>query len=314
MKFVLLLLFVIFVNPVLSGTRGFRREVLLIVLTHNREAALSYLLKSMLESEYPNNTEVDLLVRIDRQKDGTIHAGTNETAHGFDWTHGEYEVVHTEKNENILGQWLNCAKRAVHTHKWFLILEDDLVVSPFYFVWLLEARKAFLDHRSVSGISLHRQYLIGKCIDGGDAQYSLQVDRKHPYYLYKQPSAWGLAPNPFHWREFMKFYKLVESGAMKQRPVVEGLISTEWYLNHEKHGNIESMWSAWWVFYCHKHDLFTLYPNLPGTDSFSVNRRLAGSHFGEGYSPAATFPGSYTDPVFGDYNSTLKLDWDGTPV
>jgi len=44
------------------------------------------------------------------------------------------------------------------------------------------------------------------------------------------------------------------------------------------------MWTMWFIYYCHAHNLFGLYSNLPKFTglrnvSLSVNRKEAGMHF-----------------------------------
>eukprot|EP00966_Prymnesium_polylepis_P047261 1094252-Prymnesium_polylepis.1 len=128
----------------------------LVVLACKRPAGLGSLLGSLLavgDAGGFMGHRVPLDILIDLPKGRAQHdAQTLALARSFGWTHGPLAVSPKQRHAGILGQWLSIVPRSAED--WFVVLEDDLAVSPCFYRYLLAARNMYGDRDDVAGVTL----------------------------------------------------------------------------------------------------------------------------------------------------------------
>lgn len=130
----------------------------IIIITHNRPHSLGRCLKSAQQAFYDRNV-IKLSVWIDRfRKDGTFDEEVVQVAKNFSWFHGE-KVIHLwDTHVGLYGQWVDTFVPTLGNER-AIILEDDLDLSPYYYIWLKGATKAYTHRGDIFGYTLQRARL-----------------------------------------------------------------------------------------------------------------------------------------------------------
>ena len=151
--------------------------VRLVVLACKRPTELRALFASLLAvgvaGGFLGHT-VALDVSVDLPKDKSVYdEATLAVARSFEWPHGPLTVSLQPRHAGILGQWLSVTPR--HSADWFVVLEDDLAVSPCFYRYLLHARQAYGTREDVAGVTLqaspHRPCPVFPLLPEGDANW-----------------------------------------------------------------------------------------------------------------------------------------------
>jgi len=293
------------------------------ILTFDRPEALTRLLQSLLEADYLGRKDIDLEIFVD------LPEGENpelaqitpnrekciKIAEKLKWPFGKKKVIVREQHFGLAGQWLN---------SWFplsdtelsLVLEDDNLVSPHFFIWLDKAVATY--YRNVTnydprmfGIAMQNQHMIlGKY----PATPGSLLDAKTMYYKYQQISTWGPLIFPNFWADFISWY-WDKSSNSDFLPLFSNLITNKWFISR---GGGRSVWSAWFIRYCGEKGLYTLYTNFPGGEAFVVNSREKGVNYPEkkGLNSAMVksmqdkldFPPSKTIPIYDFHFNLIEED------
>jgi hypothetical protein len=171
-----------------------------VVLAFNRPAALRRLLDSVSRGQYPNHT-VSLVISIDSGGDEEVV----RVAESFKWLHGEKTVVVAERHLGLVDHFHQAGDLA-EKYGSIILLEDDLLVSPAYYLWASGALQSYNDDDRIAGVSLCALWFNGynhlpfvPILDTGDV-FFLQV----PYYLgqaftgpqWRRYADWRSAGNP----------------------------------------------------------------------------------------------------------------------
>lgn len=163
----------------------------IIVIAYNRPRSLERLLKSLLMADY-GETDIEIILSIDYSENTEVRA----LCELFDWPFGNKEVI---THENLLGlknHVMFCGDLAAQKNG-AIILEDDLVVSKFYYEYATRAAEYYLNDTNIAGISLYNyqytetRHLPFKSLDLGFDTYFMQV-----------ASSWGQIWNAHHWNAF----------------------------------------------------------------------------------------------------------------
>ena len=250
-----------------------------------------------------NDLELDgdstaLEIWIDRDADNSVDEPTLLAAGSFRWRHGPTRVHVHRRHVGIYGQWMATWRpRNPSTAETALLLEDDLSLSPFAYRWLRAARRFYADRRDLAGFTLQSEGLI-RATGGDPFQAPPAVDGAA--FLYALVGSWGFAPRADVWIGFQNWYAGVVAtagrGGHTMRPIVRGLIMSNWYEIFERQKKANTMWTMWFIYYCSMEahagggQLYTVYNNvhqiaavLPSTANdgryICFNRRESGLHY-----------------------------------
>eukprot|EP00960_Hanusia_phi_P022405 662954-Hanusia_phi.AAC.1 len=113
-------------------------RITVVVLTCDRPYSLERLLLSLNNARYEAAWRVDLIVRQDMPNSGVLSAETARLVSRLAWEHGSLDHVRETEPRGPMQQWL-AAYTPVSTQDWFVVLEDDMEVSPFWVRWLIPA-------------------------------------------------------------------------------------------------------------------------------------------------------------------------------
>lgn len=130
-----------------------------VIPAYNRPHALKRLLASLRSAHYPTGAPIPLIISIDPEN-GVPNSAVREVAESFDWKHGAKEIILHNEHLGLLRNFYFCGGL---TEKYgsVVFLEDDLVISPVFHHYALQALRHFETDPRIAGISLHRYAFNG---------------------------------------------------------------------------------------------------------------------------------------------------------
>ena len=264
------------------------------ILTMNRAKSLQRLLDSLEQTDYAND-RVELHIHIDKSDD---NRECIQVAESFVFSHGDVSIEVAEQNNGLRNAWFRAWSPQENERA--IILEDDIEVSPQWYVWLKKAWEAYSKRDDLAGISLQRQTLVPQ-----KPRKQMEIVNNHKPFLYRLVGSIGFSPHWKQWRAFLNWIHSVDTTTVDVK--TPGLITSDWLDNLDR----RHMWTQYFIWFCKQHDLYTLYVNLPEQKTLAAHMREKGKHFDktEGRDFALATKVSMDFP-----NDLVKYGWDGHPV
>ncbi|KAL9143524.1 hypothetical protein ABFS82_14G242400 [Erythranthe guttata] len=240
------------------------------IITQNRASSLRRLLKSLSDAYYLGD-EVPIIFNMDSKVD----EATLKLVNSFEWPHGPKVL----RRRIIQGGLI----RAV-SESWYpstdddfgLLLEDDIEVSPYYYLWVKYVLLAYhydpqVSLPELSSISLYTPRLVEVVKERpkwNATEYFKQIHPNTPY-LHQLPCSWGAVFFPKHWREFYVYMNMRFTEDAKQNPV---------QIPKSRTNGWQASWKKFLIDMMYLRGYVSLYPNFPEQASFSTNHMEPGAH------------------------------------
>lgn len=223
----------------------------IVVVTFNRVYSLKRLLQSIEQSFYAAN-DIPLIISIDKSETNQIE----ELADAFHWKHGPKTILKQASHLGLKEHVLRCGD-LTEQYDSVIILEDDLVVSPYFYEFASEALKYYLNNEKVSGISLYNYQVAESCF------YPFQaVDDGSDVYFMQVASSWGQLFTKNQWRNFRWWFKNNSEISVKAT-------IPDYLLQWGKHS-----WKKHFIHYLIEEDKYFVFPQL----SLSTNCEEIGTN------------------------------------
>lgn len=224
----------------------------IVVVAYNRAKSLQRLL-GFLEKAYYEEDTIPLVISIDK--------GDNEdvlkVAESFVWSHGNKIVAYQEENLKLRRHILKCGDLSKQYGS-VIVLEDDLIVSPFFYQYATKALDFSEDKDYIAGISLynHRWNVnVSEPFEISDDQYD--------GWYFQFASSWGQAWTEKQWTNFKTWYDENESKDLHANDMPDFVANWS-----------NSSWLKYFIKYVIEKNQFFLYPKKSLTSNFSD----AGTH------------------------------------
>jgi hypothetical protein len=226
----------------------------IVVSAYNRAHSLKRLLKSLSCAFY--NSNVTLVISIDKSNSDDVF----EVANNFEWYNGEKIIIKHKENLGLKNHILECGN-LTSIYGSIILLEDDLYVSPFFYMYATGALNNYCADTNIAGISLYA--------------HSFNIHAKLPFipmlddssiYFLQLPSSWGQAWTDRQWNDFLLWFSSEENNKDYQSPSIPRSIS-EW--------PNKSSWLKIFSKYIIEENKYFVYPYV----SLSTNFGDAGVHF-----------------------------------
>ncbi|CAG0940660.1 hypothetical protein ANRL1_00236 [Anaerolineae bacterium] len=159
----------------------------IVISAYNRPHALERILSSISQAQYVQR-DVPLVISIDRgddERNNQVAAIANQ----FEWKFGPKQVIHHSNHLGLLQHIFFCGG-LTNTYDAVISLEDDLYVSPSFYVYASQALNFYHDDPRIAGVSLYALWFNGytkqpfvPLADGTDG-FFLQIP-------YTQGQAWS---------------------------------------------------------------------------------------------------------------------------
>ena len=169
----------------------------IVIVGYNRVNTIERLMRSVVNAEYLVD-DVTLIVSLDpSDKSNEII----ETINKIGWTHGDFIINLNEERMGLKKHILKCGDL---TQKYgaVIILEDDLYVSPNYYLYAKQMIEFYCDEERICGVSLYSHAW------NGYANYFFMPQRnEYDVYLGQIGISWGQCWTNKHWKSFKKWYE-----------------------------------------------------------------------------------------------------------
>ncbi|KAJ8543943.1 hypothetical protein K7X08_025561 [Anisodus acutangulus] len=240
------------------------------IITQNRANSLARLLKALSDAYYIGDE-----VPITFSMDSKVDEATIKLVNSFNWPHGPK----TLRRRIIQGGLI----RAV-SESWYpssddnfgLLLEDDIEVSPFYYLWIKYALLAYhYDPQKslpdLSSVSLYTPRLVEVVKERPKWNATEFFKHIHPNtpYLHQLPCSWGAVFFPKQWKEFYVYVNMRFTEYPKQNPV---------QIPKSRTNGWQASWKKFLIDMMYLRGYVSLYPNFPNQMSFSTNHMEPGAH------------------------------------
>lgn len=284
----------------------------LVVITNNRPASLTRLLRSLTAASYFGDDNVHLTINMEQTADSTTRAFVGKLH--SQWLFGPLSVRHRVVLGGlipaIVESWYPASR-----DEYAIVLEDDVEVSPMFYAW---AKMAVLRYRygrgtrseladRVFGISLYQPRNVELRPEGRQTWDPQEVFRQAnvsdptQVYLNQVPCSWGAVYFPEIWREFHDFLVLRLSAPLYPTLFTATATSnhpkdpTPWNSNSRggarqrlslnefivpdvRSNRWTRSWKRFFIELVFLRGYLMVYPNYDGFLSFSTNHLERGSH------------------------------------
>ena len=167
------------------------KSIALVVIAYNRKDSLHRLLQSLDNAIY-DEVSIPLYISIDKSNTDEVERFADEHS----WRHGKKTVVKHERNLGLRAHVLEQG-RLLDKYDAIVILEDDLVVSPYFWTYTQQTVEKYFSCDNVAGISLYsfavNYHLRSPFIPLHDG---------HDAYFMNCAMSWGQVWMKRQWKEF----------------------------------------------------------------------------------------------------------------
>lgn len=211
----------------------------IIIPAYSRPNALLRLLNSINRAVYPEE-RIQLIISLD----GGASEEVQNVAESFRFKYGEKKVISREENLGLRKHILWCGNQ---TQKYgeILILEDDLLVDQYFYLYALEALRFYGSDSKIAGISLYSRH------HNLAAQLAFEpLYNGYSAYFIQSPSSWGQAWNSAQWRRFRDWFDKAEKAHVSNNIKLPKTVK-QWP---------ESSWMKYFASYMADSETYFVYP------------------------------------------------------
>jgi hypothetical protein len=231
-------------------------NVPVVIAAYNRLFSLERLLTSLNLASYPH--PVRLIISIDKGDNDEII----EYAKGFEWLHGEKEVITRATHLGLKRHIFFCGKLAME-YDGILLLEDDLYVSPVFYYFAMQAVEFYSNDPNIGGISLFSHHV------NETAHFPfIPISDESDVFFLQIPSSWGQCWTKMQWQCFENWY----NEKRKEKNDIDQLLPID-----IQNWSEESSWKKEFARYLISTDRYFIYPRV----SLATNFGDPGEHFND---------------------------------
>lgn len=242
--------------------RDSQRSVAIVVVAYNRPDGMLRLLRSLEKADYLDES-VPLIISID-------HSGVSEVeeaAKAFQWSHGEKKIRTFETRQGLRKHILSCGE-FLETYDALVVLEDDLIVSPFFYFYVRQSVDTYSDQKQIAGISLYAP------VTNWNAELPFIPEHgASDAYFMQYAQSWGQIWLKDAWKSFMDWYAIHGEDPKEGSPAKESLIKKStvsgsdiplWVTTWK-----DTSWLKYHITYCIRENIYFVYPYVSLTTCFS---------------------------------------------
>ncbi|MCR5733379.1 MAG: glycosyltransferase [Lachnospiraceae bacterium] len=222
-------------------------KIAVVIIAYEREASLRRLLDSVSDAIYPENADIPLIISIDKGDNDRVKA----LADSFEWKHGEKRVIAHDERLGLKAHVLKCGD-LTGEYGSVILLEDDLFVSPNYYLYTEQAFKVCADDERIGGISLYNHLFN---VHVREPFYA--IDDGYDNYYMQFASSWGQAYNERMWNGFKDYLKTNDNRDISGSDIPKNVS-----------GWSDRSWLKYNIRYLIDKDMYFLYPRVSLTTNF----------------------------------------------
>ncbi|CAL9063535.1 unnamed protein product [Musa banksii] len=274
-----------------------RMRITVNIITQNRASSLQRLLRSLQQAHYLGDE-----VRLSFNMDSKVDEETLKVVGSFRWAQGPKLM----RRRIIQGGLIRAVSESWYPSdddEFGLLLEDDIEVSPYYYLWIKYALLAYhydpqVSLPELSSISLYTPRLVEVVKERPKWNATEFFKRIHPNtpYLHQLPCSWGALFFPKHWREFYAYMNARFTDDAKNNPV---------QIPKSRTNGWQASWKKFLIDMMYLRGYVSLYPNFPSQASFSTNHMEPGAHISANGNVVKHHKEDFEVPLMGDDFTSL---------
>lgn len=208
-----------------------------LIIGYNRIDSLKRLLSSVQNAIY-NNEEVDLIFSID-------YSGTDivsDYVKSIEWSHGNIIYRLFDERQGLKKHILSCGT-FLRDYEFLVILEDDVIVAPLYYIYAKEAANFYKKDDRIAGISLYAyEYNM-------NSKLPFSPERtEHDIYFMQYAQSWGQIWMKNSFTAFLEWLK------------TDNIVYTDTTPSFVNSWPDMSSWLKLHIKYCVDNDKYFVYP------------------------------------------------------
>lgn len=221
----------------------------IVVIGYNRNRSMERLLTSLKEANYYGDA-VDLIISIDKSDNDKVKCVAEE----FVWDFGRKILKVYQEKQGLRKHILACGLY-LNTYEAIAVLEDDIIVSPFFYRYMKNTIAFYEKDENIAGISLygHSWNVI--------ANMPFQpIYGKYDTYFMQFAQSWGQIWLRKPWEDFYNWYCSNETifSEKCEKPFPESVANWP-----------ETSWLKYHIKYCVENNKFFVYPYISLTTNFT---------------------------------------------
>ncbi|XP_068650774.1 uncharacterized protein [Aristolochia californica] len=267
-----------------------RMRISVNIVTQNRATSLQRLLKSLSEAYYVGDE-----IPISFNMDSKVDEETIRLIGSYDWPHGPK----TLRRRIIQGGLIRAVSESWYPasdNDFGLLLEDDIEVSPYYYLWIKYSLLVYhydpqISLPELASISLYTPRLVEVVKERprwNATSFFMNIHPNTPY-LHQLPCSWGAVFFPKQWREFYVYMTMRFTDDAKQNPV---------QIPKSRTNGWQASWKKFLIDMMYLRGYVSLYPNFPNQQSFSTNHMEPGAHISAKDNVVRHDKGDFEVPLF----------------
>ena len=168
-----------------------KNKLAIVVVGYNKLFGLQRLLDSLNRSIY-DSCDIPLVISIDASGNEDVYRLAND----YQWEHGKKYVNIEKERLGLKSHIMQCASLTKY-FKGVIILEDDILVSPYFYHYATTVLDFYANDTNVAGIALYKNENEG--FNGLPLQY---VHSGYDVFAWQAVCSWGEIWNERMWNDF----------------------------------------------------------------------------------------------------------------
>ena len=172
-------------------------KITIVVIGYNRIDSINRLLMSLSKAYYLDD-RVDLIISLDRCDKTESFIKELEK---YNWKYGSKKIRSFEKRLGLRNHVIECGK-LVEGYDAIIVLEDDLLVSPYFYSYVKQTLKKYGEDDHIAGISLYKNEL-----NNGVNLPFVPSNNGYDVFMMQLSQSWGQCWTKKMWNEFYEWYQ-----------------------------------------------------------------------------------------------------------
>ncbi|WP_373032910.1 hypothetical protein [Sulfurovum sp.] len=245
-------------------------------------------------------SESELFVYSDAPKHSGAQENVDQVREYIKQINGFKKVTIIERDHNwgLANSIINGVTDIINKYEKIIVLEDDLVTSPYFLKFMNEALTFYKENKnvlSVTGFSFSSKFM----------QFS--NDFAEDIYVHIRPMSWGWGTWKDEWKDIdweIKDFQSFISSATKIKAFNRGGTDLSVMLEDQMKGKLDS-WYIRWCYHAYKTSKYTIYPKISFVNN--IGHDSSGIHCIEESDPIYSHT-ELSDNSCIRYNTNIKLD------
>lgn len=221
-------------------------KIAVCVVAYNRVSSLNRLLVSLNKAIYP--IETPLIISVDKSDSDEV----GRLADSFEWRFGNKTVVKHTVNLGLRKHILQCGKY-LNDYDGLIVLEDDIEVSPSFYLFAKQCVEKYYSNQDIAGISLY-----SFAVNYHNGLPFMPIRTESDVYMMKCAQSWGQVWMKTQWLNFIEWYQH-NSEEFSDSPDLPHSICS-WP---------KSSWLKYHTRYCIENNKYFIYPYESLTTNYS---------------------------------------------